>query len=76
MKTFEEMQDALYKRVQQELLDGLARCTEANHRKFKMMYANGNMEWPLEKVVKAMPRAKLAWAIEQVQTTLDKQEAV
>lgn len=74
MKSLEEVHDAYYEEARQELLDGLARCTEANHRMFRLMYANGNMQWSLEKVVKAMPTIGLKRALEQVQATIDRQE--
>lgn len=72
MKTFKEMQNAFYKKVRQELLEGLARCTDAQCLLFKKMYAGGDLELPLHKVVSSIPRSKLDWAMQQVQRTLDK----
>jgi hypothetical protein len=80
MKTFKQMENAFYKAVRQELLDGLALCTSQNHRMFKMMYARDTSknpdwheDWTIEKTVNHLPRGRLARALEQVQATLDKQ---
>lgn len=76
MKSLEEVHDAYYEEARQELLKGLAKCTEANHRIFRLMYSPGHPDVPLEKVVEAIPRDKLLWALRQVQTTLDRQKEV
>ena len=63
-----------------ELKAGLARLPAANHRVFKLMYANDSKgctneqaaEWDINDVVDAMDSSKLDWAMQQVQNTLDK----
>lgn len=72
MKNFKEMENTFYKDVRQQILEGLKQCTEAQQLLFKRMYANGNLELSIEKVVTNMNRDKLDWASQQVQRTLEK----
>ncbi len=55
-----------------DLKDGLAKCTEAEQLTFKRMYANGDLDLPINDVVDRMPADRLEWAMEQVGRTLMK----
>lgn len=57
-----------------ELRKGLAQCTEAEQLLFKRMYANGNLEMGINKVIDSMPEDKLDWAMQQVERTLAKKQ--
>jgi len=41
---------------------------------FKRIYANSNLELPIDKVVDNMPESKLDWAMQQVENTLRKKQ--
>lgn len=56
------------------LKEGLSKCTEGEQHRFKQMYANGNFNLSIEEVVDNMPDEKLDWAMQQVQSTLDKKD--
>jgi hypothetical protein len=68
MKTFKEMEDNFYRAVRRELVAGLEKCTEKNHRLFKQMY--GHLDWSIRQTVARMSRDKLSRAMEQVGITL------
>ena len=55
---------------------GLAYCTEGEKRKFKQMYAHGNLDMPIDLVVDKMPEDKLEWAMDQVHNTLIKRGVI
>jgi hypothetical protein len=59
--------------ARQQLKDGLAQLPEGWQTMFKRMYANGNLEMPINDVVDKMPDEKLDWAMQQVQKSLEKQ---
>lgn len=82
------MNDQLRDLARQPLKDGLARCTEAQQAVFKLMYSEPTDSWSrtpeevarikaanIDDVVDGMPHEKLDWAMQQVQTTLDKAAA-
>lgn len=52
------------------LKEGLAKCTEDQRLLFKKMYAHGNLEMPIDKVVDNLPDEKIDWAMQQVEQTL------
>ena len=58
------------------LKKGLAKCTADEQHLFKRMYAFKNIDKDINFVVDNMPEEKLDWAMQQVQKTLDKKEAV
>ncbi len=58
--------------ARESLKDSLAKCTEAEQRLFKQMYAFENINDSIDKAVDNMPSEKLDWAMQQVQRTLDK----
>ena len=64
------MNNELQSFARQTILDGLNQCTEGQRRKFKQMYAGGNLERSIEDVVANMPEEKLDWAMQQVERTL------
>jgi hypothetical protein len=72
MKTFQDMQSEFYADARRELLAGLSRCTDAQVLLFKRMYANGDLDAPIDKVVEKMENDKLDWAMQQVQRTIEK----
>ena len=63
-----------------ELKNGLAKLPEDNHRVFKLMYARDNgkrsvadaLAMPINGVVDLMQPEQLDWAMQQVQSSLDK----
>ena len=64
------MNNELQDFARRTLLDGLGQCTDGQVRKFKLMYAGGNLERSIEDVVANMPEEKLDWAMQQVERTL------
>lgn len=66
-----------------ELKDGLAKLPEENNRTFKLMYARDNgkrsvadaVAMPINDVVDCMPPEQLDWAMQQVQSSLDKMQS-
>jgi len=65
MKTYQEI-------LRNELKNGLAQCTSGEQRKFKRMYANGNLGLPIDEVVDLMSDDTFEWAMQQVQNSLNK----
>ena len=61
------MNNTLQKFARDELKKGLAKCTESQQLLFKRMYANGNLEMPIDEIVDNMPEGKLDWAMQQVE---------
>lgn len=51
---------------------GLAECSEAQQNLFKLMYAGGNLELPINTVVDRMVDCRLDWAMQQVDATIQK----
>lgn len=45
-------------------------CNEGEQNLFKRMYADGNINLPINEVINNMPVEKLDWAVEQVRRTL------
>lgn len=72
MKTFKEMEDDFYRAAKAELVAGLEKCPENSHKVFKLMYAHKHLDWSIKQVAAHMGRDKLAWAMSQVKTTIDK----
>jgi len=68
------MNEQLQDFARQKLKDGLSQCTTGEQTLFKRMYANGEMDLPINSVVDAMEPRKLDWAMQQVQRTLDKKQ--
>jgi hypothetical protein len=66
------MNDQIEKFARQTLKDGLAQCTEGQQGLFKRMYAFKDQSLSIDEVVDLMPPEKLDWAMQQVQSTLDK----
>lgn len=79
------MNDQLKQFARQTLKDGLAQCTEKQQAVFRLMYSeptdprDRNPEVvarikaaDIEDVVDNMPAEKLDWAMDQMQTTLNK----
>jgi hypothetical protein len=58
--------------LREQLLGGLAKCSEGQVHRFHQMYGGGNKENSIEVVVEKMPTKKLCWAFQQVQRTLEK----
>jgi hypothetical protein len=56
------------------LKEGLSQCTCDEQMVFKRIYANSNLELPIDKVVDNMPESKLDWAMQQVENTLRKKQ--
>ena len=71
MRTFETMENEFYEDVRQELLDGLALCTNGQQRKFKRVHANGSVGLDIEQVVADMPRGKLASAMRVIRRVVE-----
>lgn len=66
------MNDQLQEFARNELKKGLAQCTEGQQLIFKRMYANRNLDTPINEVVDNMDAKKLDWAMQQVESTLAK----
>ena len=64
------MNNKLQSFARQTMLDGLDQCTDGQIRRFKQIYAGGNLERTIEDVVANMPEEKLDWAMQQVERTL------
>jgi len=66
--------------ARETLKAGLAKLPEGSHRKFKLMYARDSgkrsvadaVAMPINDVVDLMPDDRLDWAMQQVQSSLDK----
>jgi hypothetical protein len=58
--------------ARESLKRDLGKLSEGNIILFKRMYANGNLDLPIETVIDKMPIEKLDWAMEQVRRTLEK----
>ena len=56
------------------LKENLALCSDGEVHRFKLMYSPKNVELDFRKVVDAMPKEKLDWAMQQVQRTLDQRK--
>ncbi len=69
------MNDQIQEFARQTLKDGLAQCTEGQQGIFKRMYGWEDRSLPINEVVDRMPPEKLDWAMQQVQSTLDKAAA-
>jgi hypothetical protein len=70
------MNKTIEKFAREKIKEGLAKLTQGNHHKFKMMYANGAMSLDVDDVVDAMPADKLDCALSQVENTLRKMGVV
>lgn len=57
------------------LKEGLSKLPESNHAIFKRMYSPDNLKANIDSVIDAMPENKLDWAMQQVQRTLEKNNA-
>lgn len=51
---------------------GLVECSDAQQNLFKLMYAGGNLELPINTVVDRMIDCRLDWAMQQVDATIQK----
>jgi hypothetical protein len=58
--------------ARKELKEGLAKLPEANQQIFKRMYSPKNLEKPINDVVDSMLPNQLSWAMEQVDSTIEK----
>lgn len=67
------MNEQLQSFARAELKSNLAQCNEKQKTLFKRMYAEGEMELPINEVVDRMPESKLDWAMQQVSRTLQKE---
>jgi len=54
------------------LKENLKLLSEGHQHRFKQMYSHNNIELPIEDVVDQMDTDKLDWAMQQVQTSLNK----
>ena len=68
------MNSELQQFARNQLKIKLAKCTEKQQRFFKQMYAHGNLELSINDVIDKMDNDKLDWAMQQVQTTLNKKK--
>ena len=68
------MNAQLQKFARDTIKAGLAECSPEQQLLFKRMYANGNLELPIDEVVDDMPEARLDWAMQQVENTIKKNE--
>ena len=76
------MNETLQQFARQTLKDQLALCTEAQQRKFRLMYGRaggrrtvGDTEaMTINDVVEEIPAERLDWAMQQVQNTIKKDE--
>lgn len=66
------MNKSLQNYAKNTLKEGLAQCSMEQQLLFKRMYAHGNIEMSINDVVDKMEVEKLDWAMQQVQSTLDK----
>jgi len=66
------MNDQLETYARNTLKEGLAQCSDGEQLLFKRMYAHGNLDMPLSKIVNGMDSDRLDWAMDQVKRTLDK----
>lgn len=75
------MNESLQLFARQQILDGLEKLPESNHRIFKLMYGRKNGKrsiedteaMPIAAVVAEMEPEKLDWAMQQVAASLGKQ---
>lgn len=58
-----------------EIKKELAQCTLEQQLIFKRMYSHKNLELPIDEAVDAMPSDKLNWAIQQVERTVNNNNA-
>lgn len=56
----------------QQMIETLSKCTDAQQHLFKRMYADGKMELSISEVVEKMPEDRLCHAQEQIDRTLSK----
>lgn len=68
------MNAQLQKFARDTIKAGLAECSPEQQMLFKRMYANGNLELPINEVVDDMPAERLDWAMQQVENTTKKNE--
>ena len=54
------------------LKDMLSQCTPEEQHKFKRLYADENLDLPINEVVDKMEEHKLDWAIFQTERTIEK----
>lgn len=75
MKSYEELVVELYKSVRKELKAGVRSCTEKQQDIFMIMYSGDEPVLSIDEIVDNMPGEKLAWAMKQVQRTLNRNAA-
>ena len=68
------MYPAITALARKSLKEGLSECSDAQQLVFKRMYANGNLDMPINDVVDRMNSDELGWALEQVLATIKKNE--
>lgn len=56
--------------LRDNIKQGLAQLHESHQRRFKQMYAEGDLDMPIDEVVDRMPEDKLEWALKQVQSSI------
>ena len=66
------MNSRLQKYARMQIIEGLAKCTEAQVLLFKRMYSHEDLTLAIEKVVEQMSEEKLDWAMEQVEGTVSR----
>ena len=66
------MNNQLQAFARKTLKEGLAQLPEGWQRRFKQMYAFGNLDTDIKAVVDNMPNDKLDWAMQQVENSLAK----
>lgn len=70
------MQNETLKNSAREIIKSLlAQCTEGQQMMFKRMYANGNLEMPINDVVDQMDPDKMDHATSQCERTVAKNNA-
>ncbi len=70
------MNKQLQEFARENLKRGLAQCTEGQQLIFKKMYSFKDLEKDINDVVDNMPEEKLDWAMQQVDSTLIKNQKI
>ena len=66
------MNKKLQEYAREQLKEGLSKCNEKQQYFFKRMYSDNDLEADINDVVDNMPEDKLDWAMQQVESTLNK----
>jgi hypothetical protein len=68
------MHPELQRIAREAIKKNLAECSEAQQLVFKRMYSHNNLDVPINTVVDRMPDTRLDWALEQIISTVNKNE--